>query len=83
MRRWIFSVEYHTGIESLTSGTRRNAFVYTGPLSAEDMYTAYIEAITEVREKMFDALLDSEFEQEEAMKILAERLEGFEFYAHL
>nr|DAI92804.1 MAG TPA: hypothetical protein [Caudoviricetes sp.] len=79
----IFSVEHKTGMEYLTSGVRRNAFVYSGELSPQEMYEAYNRARDEVRQKMFEGLLDSEFEQEETVRLLATQLEGFEFHERL
>lgn len=76
----LFAAKYKAGIQYLVSGTRKNAFVYTGNANDEELYDAYEKAFNQVRELAFENDEPIEFEQESIMKILDKTLEGFSFY---
>ena len=74
-----FSAAHKTGIEYLTTGEKRYSFIYSGPLSAEELELEYQKAQEEVMEKAFESGGYIEFIQEATMRALSERLEGFDF----
>ena len=78
-----FSAAYKTGKEYLSTGTKRYAFEYTGDLSADELAAEYEKAITDANELAFETDSVIEFEQEAAMRLLAERLKGFVFDENL
>lgn len=75
----IFTVHYKTGKEYLSTGNKRYSFEYTGSLSADEIAEAYDTAIYQAREQAFASNTILEYEQEAAMRILANSLEGFVF----
>ena len=77
----MFSVRNKTGVEYLTSGNRRDAFVYTGNLSADEISFEYKKAYNTLLQTAMDGKLTIQYnEQELIMRILDINLEGFEFY---
>jgi hypothetical protein len=79
----LFSAKYKTWKEHLTSGNRKEAFIYIGNLSEEDLYKAYEKARNDVRERAFNTRIPIEWEQEAICRELAKTLEGFKFYENL
>lgn len=79
----MFSAEYKTGTEYLTTGNKRYSFEYTGTLTADQLKEKYIEARNFVRSVAFETGSVLEFEQEEIMRVLAKELEGFVFNENL
>ena len=76
----MFAVRNKTGTNYLVSGDRKDSFVYTGKLSESEIADEYNRAMYEAMEIAFDNDLVLEYRQEAAMRILAERLEGFEYH---
>lgn len=79
----MFSAEYKTGTEYLTTGNKRYSFEYTGTLTADQLKEKYTEARNFVRSVAFETGSVLEFEQEEIMRVLAKELEGFVFNENL
>ena len=75
-----FAVEHKTGMDLLVSGSRKESFVYTGKLTADELVEEYEKAKNKAMEIALDTGGFVEYWQEEAMKILAEDVEGFVFY---
>lgn len=75
-----FAVKHRTGTEYLTTGDKRFAFRYTGSLSEDEIKEMYEDAKFEAAAIAFDEDIVLDYPQEAAMRILSERLEGFEFY---
>ena len=78
-----FNVKHNTCTEYLTSGKRRCSFEYSGRLNEEEIYDEYKSALFEARSIAFENGEVLEYEQEAAMRILAQRLEGFKFDENL
>ena len=79
----LFSVRNHTGMEYLTSGTRKDAFVYTGSLSESEIADEYEAAFDRVVQRAMESGEIIEFWQEETMIELSKAVEGFEFYVNV
>lgn len=75
-----FAAEHKTGIDFLVSGSRRESFVYTGTLTADELVEEYEKAQNKALEIAFDSGDSVEYWQEAAMRVLAEDVEGFVFY---
>lgn len=75
----VFSVKYKTGIEYLVTGDKTFSFEYNGNLSADEMYNEYEKAKFDVYSKAFDSDILIEFEQQDIMRLLQERLPGFNY----
>lgn len=78
-----FSVEYKTGTEFLISGTRKEAFSYTGDLSIDQLYSEYQKAKMYVQEMAFQNDISIDYWQYEFNKQLSKSLKGFKFYEHI
>lgn len=75
-----FAVEHKTGIDFLVSGSRKESFVYTGKLTADELVEEYEKAVNKALEIALDTGGSVEYWQEAAMRELAENVEGFVFY---
>lgn len=76
----VFAARYETGKQYLISGTRRNAFEFTGPLSVDEVYAAWRKAEMQMLWKVASKEMDVIWRQEEILKILRMSVKGFEFY---
>lgn len=74
------AVEHKTGMDFLVSGSRRESFVYTGSLTADELVEEYEKAIKKALEIALNTGGSVEYWQEAAMMGLAENVEGFVFY---
>jgi len=79
----IFAVKNRAGLQFLISGSRSDAFIYTGNLGEDQIRAAYKAAKQEVFQRAIDTDTPVEYEQEEIMRVLNKYLEGFEFYEDL
>ena len=75
-----FAVRYKTGMDYLISGERRNAFVYEGNLTENELRIAWDKAYRRVLKRAMDGEIIIDCEQEQIMKELSKTLEGFRFY---
>ena len=75
-----FAVEHKTGVDFLISGSRKESFVYTGNLTADELVEEYEKAKNKALEIALDTGGSVEYWQEAAMRGLAENVEGFVFY---
>jgi hypothetical protein len=79
----LITVNHKTGIEYLTSGKRRDAFEYTGNLSEDEVYEAYIEAKYRVMDMSFNGELDTDWEKAEIMRELSKTLKGLTYHENI
>jgi len=79
----LFSVRHKTGMEYLVSGTRRDAFLYTGDLSEDNMYEAYAKAKNTVDSDAWEKDIEIKWKQADIMRELSKTLKGFMFYENL
>ena len=76
----MFAARNRAGKQYLSSGTRKDAFLYTGRYDENDIRNAYHKARHDILKRAFETGEPIQFEQEEIMKILGKYLEGFEYY---
>ena len=69
-----------TGGQFLISGERRNAFKFKKIYNEIEVYNAWKKAYIELLEQARTGQIYIIQEQEQILKILNKRLEGFEFY---
>ena len=79
----IFSVQFKTGTEYLTTGGKRYSFEYKGTLTVDQIAEEYQKAQNHVRSIAFDTGQAIEYEQEAIMRYLAKTVEGFIFNENL
>jgi len=76
----LLSVRNKVSKQYLVSGVRRNTFVYSGSLSEKEIWLEYKKARNVMLERAFSREADIDWEREEIIKILAEKLKGFDYY---
>ncbi|MCL1873849.1 MAG: hypothetical protein FWF85_07015 [Clostridiales bacterium] len=76
----LLSVRNKVSKQYLVSGVRQNAFVYSGSLSEKEIWLEYKKARNVMLERAFSREADIDWEREEIIKILAEKLKGFDYY---
>ena len=79
----LFAARNRAGKQYLSSGTRKDAFLYTGTYNENDIRSAYHKARQEILKRAFETGEPIQFEQEEIMRILGKYLEGFEYYENI
>ena len=79
----LFAARNRAGKQYLSSGTRKDAFLYPGTYNENDIRSAYHKARQEILKRAFETGEPIQFEQEEIMRILGKYLEGFEYYENI
>jgi len=79
----MFAARNRAGKQYLSSGTRKDAFLYTGRYDENDIRNAYHKARQDILKRAFETGEPIQFEQEEIMRILGKYLEGFEYYENI
>ena len=76
----LFTAEHGTSVEYLTSGSRREAFAYTGKLTPDEIYKEYQKAKVAVFGRAMSSQTAITWEQEEIFRELLKTLEGLTYY---
>jgi len=79
----LFAARHKTGTEYLTSGKRRDAFLYTGDLTEEEIYRAYQTAQSSVYQRAFETGTQLLFRNADFMRELSKTLEGLIFHENI